>query len=140
MKTFFEILIVSTFYIGLYLLSYIGAFHVCLSDDVEFNYGKTRMRNRRKKAKGFWRKFLFLDVRNEVIMWHYVMFWINLIFSFAALIALYAAIVFRNDETRLIFIILYAPAFISSAIITCCRWPLYAGNKVRSRKKYRKNH
>ena len=44
--------------IGFYLFNYL-VFDTCLSDDVGFNYGKKRMRNRRRKTKGFWKKFFF---------------------------------------------------------------------------------
>lgn len=140
MKLFFEMLFASFIFIGFYAMIYLGAFYVCLSDDVEFHYGKTRMRNRRKKQKGFWRKFLFLDIRKEVVPWHYAMFWVNLISFIAALIMLNVYIACSNNEVvRIISIISDGAFFLSAAIIAFVRWPLYAWNKVRSRKKYRKN-
>ena len=140
MKLFFEMLLASLLLIGLYAVIYQGAFYVCLSDDVEFHYGKTRMRNRRKKQKGFWRKFLFLDIRKEVVPWHYAMFWVNLISFIAVLILLNVYIAGGDHEiVRIISVISGGAFFLSAAITAFVRWPLYAGNKVRSRKKYRRN-
>ena len=137
-RTFFEVLFVSFLFLGWYLMSYYGAFYVCFADDVEFHYGKKRMKNRRKKQKSFWQKFLFLDIKKEVIPWHYAMFWINLISSIVALIMLNMFIICSNEIVKIIFIVAGAASFLSSSIIAFVRWSLYAGNKVRSRKKYRK--
>lgn len=140
MKLFFEMLFASFLFIGFYGTTYHGAFYVCFRDDVEFHYGKTRMRNRRKKQKGFWRKFLFLDIRKEVIPWHYAMFWVNLISFIVALILLNVYVACSNNEIVRILSIISIGAFVlSSTIIAFVRWSLYAGNKVRGRKKYRKN-
>lgn len=139
MNRIFEMLIVSFSLTVLYIFSYYGVFHTCLTDDVEFNFGKKRMRNRRKKEKGFLRKFLFLDLRNEVVAWHYAMFWINLISFIISLFMLNVFLYCGNKIVRIIFIISIFTAFLTSAIIAFVRWPLYAGNKVRNRKKYRKN-
>ena len=139
MKFFFEMFFTSLFLLALYILSYYGAFYVCLSDDVEFNYGKNRMKNRRKKQKGFLKKFLFLDIKNEVIQWHYIAFWVNLISFIIALIAWNIYIIYINEVIKIILIITGVIFFLTSTIITFVRWPLYRGNKVRSRKKYRKN-
>lgn len=139
MKLFFEMFLASLLFIGFYGIVYEGAFSVCLSDDVEFHCGKTRMRNRRKKGKGFWRKFLFLDIRKEVVPWHYAMFCVNLISFLIALITLNVTIACGDHEIVRMIFILSAGAFVLSAAITAfVRWPLYAWNKVRSRKKYRK--
>lgn len=124
--------------IGFYLMVYLGAFSVCLSDDVEFHYGKKRMRNRRKKQRGFWRKFLFLDIQKEVVPWHYAMFWVNLISFIVALIMFNVHIAYSNEIASIILRISGGIFFLTSTIINSVRWRLYAGNKVRSRKKYRK--
>ena len=132
-------LLASLIFIGFYAIVYHGAFYVCLSDDVEFHYGKKRMRNRRKSEKGFWRKFLFLDVRAEVVPWPYAMFWVNLISFTAALIMLNVYIARGDSEAvRPLAVVSATVFFLSAAVIAFVRWPLYAGNKVRSRKKYRK--
>lgn len=137
MSLFFKMQFASVIFIGWYFMNYM-AFSVCLSDDVEFHYGKKRMRNRRRKQKGFWRKFLFLDIRKEVILWHYFMFWVNLIFSFATLIILNVLIYCSNETVRIICMITGGMSFLTSAIILFARWDLYIGNKVRNRKEYRK--
>lgn len=138
MRFFFEMLFASFLFIGFYLMAYLGPFSVCLSDDVEFHYGKKRMKNRRKKQKGFWRKFLFLDIRNEVIPWHYAMFWVNLVSSIVVLISLNVCIACSHETARIILQISAGIFLLTTTIIAFVRWPLYAGNKVRSRKKYRK--
>lgn len=138
MRLFLEVLFASFLFVGWYLISYYGAFYVCLADDVEFNHGKNRMKNRRKNQKGFWRKFLFLDIRKEVIPWHYAMFWVNLISSVVALIALNIFVICSDETARIILIISIGISLLTSAIIAFVRWSLYAGNKVRNRKKYRK--
>lgn len=139
MKLIFEMLVVSFMFIVVYFLSH-DVFYVCFRDDVEFNYGKKRMKNRRKKEKGFWRKFLFLDIRKEVIPWHYVMFWINLVSFIATLIVFNIFIASNNETLRIVFEIVGGIYFLTTTIIAFVRWPLYAGNKVRCRKKYRKNN
>lgn len=132
-----EMLFFSFIYIGCYVMSYYGSFSVCLSDDVEFHYGKSRLK-KRKKQKGFWRKFLFLDIRKEVIPWHYAMFWLNLISSIVTLIMFNVYIACKNDVVRIPLLIAGGCSILSSAIISFVRWDLYAWNKVRNRKKYRK--
>ena len=136
MKLFFEMLFASFLFIGVYLISYYGVFYVCFADDVEFSYGKKRMRNQRKKQKGFLKKFLFLDIKKEVVPWHYAMFWINFIFSTVSLVMLNVYIGYSNEIVRIIFIITVGIFILTSLIITFVRWSLYARNKVRSRKKY----
>ena len=138
MRLFLEMICASLLLVGFYLISYHGAFYVCFADDIEFNYGKKRMRNRRKKQKGFWRKFLFLDIRKEVVPWHYAMFWINLISFIVALIMFNVYTACHNEIVRIICIMLGGVFFLTSTTINFVRWPLYAGNKVRNRKKYRK--
>ncbi len=87
---------------------------------------------------GFWRKFLFLDIKKEVIIWHYVMFWVNLISSIVGLVMFNVHIACSNELVGIILIIAEGCSFFTTAIIAFVRWQLYAGNKVRSRKKYRK--
>ena len=61
----------SVLFFVFYCLNYC-VFSVALQDDVEFCKGKKRVKSR-KKQKGFWKKFLFLDIRKEVILWHYLL-------------------------------------------------------------------
>ena len=132
-----SVLIASALLIGFYAVSY-AAFDVCLSDDVEFRYGKGRVKKRRKNAAGWWRRFLFFDIRKEVIPWHYVMFWEHLVSSAAAILALDVHIICGDQASRLVFLISEGTALLACAVISCVRWKLYAGNKVRNRKEYRK--
>ena len=133
----FELVFVSALFIGFYLISYV-AFDVCLSDDVEFHYGKSWLKRRRKNVSRWWYKFLFFDIRKEVIRWHYVMFWVHLVSSAIAIIALDVYIICNDKDSHLLFLISEGTATLSSATILCVRWKLYAQNKVRSRKTYRK--
>ena len=131
-------LFASALFIGLYVVLYYGAFDVCFSDDVEFRCGKKRVRNRRKNVTGWWRRFLFLDIKKEVIHWHYAMFWVNLISSIVAIIALDAYVICGDKTLNLVFLISEGTALFTAAVVSSVRWKLYAGNKVRNRKKYRK--
>ena len=121
-----------------YCLYYVG-FLVCLSDDVEFYYGKSRLK-KRKKRKGFWKKFLFLDIRKEVVPWHYVMFWINLVSFISMLITANVCIVYKTKTVGIIYIISIAVFFLSDIIIGSVRWKLYAWNSIRCRKPYREKY
>lgn len=143
MKLFFEMLLLSFMLISYYLITYFGAFSVCFSDDLEF-YRKKRMKNVRKKLgktqKGFLRKFLFLDIRKEVVPWHYAMFWVNLIASIVVLISFNVFIACGNEIVRIILLTAIGISFLTCTIIAFVRWPLYAGNKIRNRKEYRKKY
>lgn len=59
-------------------------FYNILIDDCYFYY-EIDAKKLRKKTKCFWRKFFFIDIKNTVIIWHYVLFWINFI-SFVLII------------------------------------------------------
>ena len=137
---FLELLLAVFLFVGGYVVTYEGIFYTCFHDDVDFHYGKTRMRNRRKRQKGFWRKFLFLDVRKELVPWHYAMFWINLISSVPALVLLGLYVAFRSEPARIGFCVFFALAEIACATLIPVRWRLYLWNKVRSKKSYRKNN
>lgn len=134
----FQMILASSLFIAFYFISYYGAFDVCLSDDVEFRYGKRRIRNRRKNVSGWWHKFLFLDIKKEVIHWHYIMFWANLVSSIVAIISLNAYIIYNEKIINIVFLASEGTALFATCIILSVRWGLYAGNKVRSRKRYRK--
>ena len=139
MKRLIESLIAIMLFCGWFLVSH-ACFSGCLSDDVEFAYGKKRMRNRRKKQKGYWGKLLFLDVKDEVVPWHYTAFWVNLIASFIAIVALsvYVYSGSKSEPSRIVFVISGSVSFLMTAIISFVRWQLYEGNIVRCRKSYRK--
>ena len=133
-----KMILASALFIACYFISYYGAFDVCLSDDVEFRYGKRKIRNRRKNVSGWWQKFLFLDIKKEVIYWHYIMFWVNLVSSIVAIISLNAYIIYNAKLINIVFLASEGTALFATCIILSVRWGLYAGNKVRSRKRYRK--
>lgn len=133
-----KMILASSLFIACYFISYYGVFDVCLSDDVEFRYGKRRIRNRRMNVSGWWHRFLFLDIKKDVIYWHYIMFWVNLVSSIVAIISLNAYIIYNKKLINIVFLASEGTALIASCIILSVRWDLYAGNKVRSRKRYRK--
>lgn len=136
-KTFFIHFAVTLLFIFFYIVDYC-VFDACLADDVEFRYGKKRMRNRRKKQKGFWKKFLFLDIRKEVVLWHYVLFWINLFFSSTAIISLNIMIGLESESARIVFLGSFCAEVLTAGIISFVRWHLYIGNKIRNRKNFRR--
>lgn len=39
---------------------------------------------------------MFLDIKKEVIHWHYIMFWVNLVSSIVAIISLNAYIIYNK--------------------------------------------
>lgn len=128
--------------IGLCLVSYL-VFGDLLSDDVDFHYGKNRMKNRRKKQKGFWRKFLFLDIRKEVVPWHYALFWISLAAIAVFLVSGNISIISSNETAEIISKIALGVWSSIFVIMNFFRWPLYFGGNVllslkeRRRKEYR---
>ena len=89
-------------------------------------------------VSGWWHRFLFLDIKKDVIYWHYIMFWVNLVSSIVAIISLNAYIIYNKKLINIVFLASEGTALIASCIILSVRWDLYAGNKVRSRKRYRK--
>lgn len=119
----------------LYILLTHIPFDVCLSDDIEFNSGKKTLRNRRKKNKtNFFVKFTFWDFRNEVVKWHYIVFWINLI-SNIIIFLLTSLQVFFQSEILQFFTGFSTVVSISSFIIILpVRLKLYRYNRIRKRK------
>ena len=119
----------------LYILLTHIPFDVCLSDDIEFNSGKKTSRNRPKTNKtNLFVKFTFWDFRNEVVKWHYIVFWINLI-SNIIIFLLTSSQVFFQSELLPFFISCSATVSIGSFIIILpVRFRLYKYNRVRKRK------
>ena len=78
MQKILEPILVTIIFVGSYILNY-SCFDTCLSDDVEFNYGKHKKRKIYKETHGFWRKFFFIDIRKMVSRWHYVLFIVNFV-------------------------------------------------------------
>lgn len=55
-KTIGGCVLISVLFVGEYFFTY-TVFDRCLSDDVDFHFGKTRMRNRAKSSRGFGKSF-----------------------------------------------------------------------------------
>ena len=75
---FMRFIVYIAIFLAFFPIGYMN-FYVTLSDDIEIYAGKKVLRNQRRKQKGFWKKFLFLDFCWAVERWHYVLFWIFLI-------------------------------------------------------------
>lgn len=126
----------SVLFFVFYCLNYC-VFSVVLQDDIEFRKGKKRVKSR-KKQKGFWKKFLFLDIRKEVILWHYLLFWVNLGAFVTACAAMLAFFIHENTIATSVFLTACAVIFLTLGVACYIRWPLYAGNMVRNREKYKR--
>jgi hypothetical protein len=140
MKHLIEAVMIVLFFLALQLVSYC-AFTVCLSDDIHFRYGKRHLRNKRRKEKpSVFTKIFYLDVRKEVVRWHYVDFWIHFLsgIPFIAITILYG--VYEIRFLRTLWLILCAIWLGSLFVIFTVRWDLYGGNKSRKRdpRKYRR--
>lgn len=127
-----------------YLLNYIG-YNACLSYDVEFNYGRHRKRNIRKKNKGFWKKFLFLDIRHMVVKWHYLLFWINLLFYMLMSIFTFLNIILGSKSIEKIYMLFLIIVLLTDVIIGIPYIDIYFDDNHRRKKKgvhryYRKNN
>ena len=134
-----DVIIVTIFILAGYYFTY-NAFEECFSDDHEFIYGRSSLKNRRKKTKEFWKRFFFLDIREKVAKWHYCLFWINLIAFIPMYIAIIAYVLSNIKEAKLAFLICGGIYFLSSMPIVFARWDLYRGNVIRNRKEYRKGY
>ena len=138
MKTILDVIFVSILFAGGYFVAY-SCFSVTLFDDVAFNYGKHRVRNRRRKNKGFWKKFFFLDIKDEVIKWHYALFWIHLC-SYIPAFILAIIFVVGVEQVRTALSVFLVISWLPQIIDSFVRWDLYKGNVVRSKESYRKNN
>lgn len=131
--------VITVIFTGVYILDY-SCFDTCLSDDVEFNYGKHNKRKIYKETHGFWRKFFFIDIRKMVSRWHYVLFIVNFTAFVLQLILINVYVLSGESVFRWLFLICCGVYILSSVPAVFARWALYRGNVVRSRKKYRKNN
>lgn len=131
--------VITVIFTGVYILDY-SCFDTCLSDDVEFNYGKHKKRKIYKETHGFWRKFFFIDIRKMVSRWHYVLFIVNFTVFVLQLILINVYVLSGESVFRWLFLICCGVYILSSVPAVFARWALYRGNVVRSRKKYRKNN
>lgn len=139
MQKILEPILVTIIFVGSYILNY-SCFDTCLSDDVEFNYGKHKKRKIYKETHGFWRKFFFIDIRKMVSRWHYVLFIVNFVAFVLMLILVNIYVLSEENVSRWLFLICGGVFFLSSVPVVFARWGLYRGNVVRSRKEYRKNN
>ena len=131
--------VITVIFTGVYILDYY-CFDTCLSDDVEFNYGKHKKRKIYKETHGFWRKFFFIDIRKMVSRWHYVLFIVNFTAFVLQLILINVYVLSGESVFRWLFLICCGVYILSSVPAVFARWALYRGHVVRSRKKYRKNN
>lgn len=131
--------VITVIFTGVYILDY-SCFDTCLSDDVEFNYGKHKKRKIYKETHGFWRKFFFIDIRKMVSRWHYVLFIVNFVAFVLQLILINVYVLSGESVLRWLFLICCGVYILSSVPVLFARWGLYRGNVVRSRKNYRKNN
>lgn len=138
MNIFIEILIILFIFSALFLLLYFGAFYTMLSDDIEFNCGKKRLKKYNKSDVELWKKALFWDFKSCVIRWHYAIFWIYLIVYPTTILFLVLFIITNNKYYRIVGLIVGIICFITILLALFSRWPLYRGNIIRSRKKYKK--
>lgn len=131
--------VITVIFTGVYILDY-SCFDTCLSDDVEFNYGKHKKRKIYKETHGFWRKLFFIDIRKMVSRWHYVLFIVNFTAFVLQLILINVYVLSGESVFRWLFLICCGVYILSSVPVVFARWGLYRGNVVRSRKEYRKNN
>lgn len=132
------VVVVNLIMVVCFWTTYFGSFDVMLSDDIEVNAGKKVLRKVRKKYKGFWKKFLFLDFRKKIDKWHYFLFICFLVSSFVTIIFINLLLIFDREIFRIMMLVSIIPYFISSTIATFNRWNLYKWNTVRRRPPKRK--
>lgn len=126
-----------------------ASFDSTFSDDVDFNYGKHRKRNKRKKESSFLRKYFFLYIKLEVKKWHYICFWINYASTFSMLIGMIMYYIkFPNIDnkfgytSRYILLISSIVYFLSLLLGGILPYASFYNNWVKgtkSKKPYRKN-
>ncbi len=56
------------------------AFSVTLRDDIEIYSGKSTSK-KWSREKNLFRKYLFLDYRQHIIWWHYVLLWVYIVIA-----------------------------------------------------------
>ena len=129
------ILLGTWFAVIFYILLTHIPFDVCLSDDVEFNCGKKSLKNRRKKIKtNLFVKFTFWDFKKDVVKWHYIVFWINLISNIIIFLLTSLQVVFQSELLPFFISCSVAVSIGSFIIILPVRFRLYKYNRVRKRK------
>ena len=135
-----DAILIFLLFFGTYLLEH-TQFDVCLLDDVDFYYGKSKRKKRGKNLhgfKGFLIKFFYLDIKHLVKKWHYIAFWINAITFLPMIISLIGNAVYGIVYMRNAFFLFGTVHYVTSCIAQFAYWKLYRGNKIRSKKAYRK--
>ena len=125
MQKILEPILVTIIFVGSYILNY-SCFDTCLSDDVEFNYGKHKKRKIYKETHGFWRKFFFIDIRKMVSRWHYVLFIVNFVAFVLMLILVNIYVLSEENVSRWLFLICGGVYFLSSVAT------VYKGNIIKN--------
>lgn len=121
---FMRFIVYIAIFLAFFPIGYMN-FYVTLSDDIEIYAGKKVLRNQRRKQKGFWKKFLFLDFCWAVERWHYVLFWIFLISYPIVALSSSLLILSNNVIFRIMKITAGFPCLLASAISAFSRFPLY---------------
>lgn len=125
--------VVTLLLMGCFVIAYLGAFYVTLSDDIEVNRGKKALKNKRKQYKGFWKKFFFLDFKEHIKKWHYFLFICFLVLFPVTLIFIDLLILFDKSIFRVLMLIFGIPCVATILISSFSRWSLYRGNIIRRR-------
>lgn len=133
MFTMVSAIVVTLLFLGFSVTAYYSEYYTMLSDDVEFNRSKRTLKRRRKKQMGFWRRFLFLDVRQYITNWHYFLFLCFLVSTPIVLVFLNAYVITENPVLRKLTIISGIPYFASMILTSVVRWDLYKWNVTRKR-------
>ncbi len=121
-----------------YVFEYLGPFGTCIGDDVDFNGGRHTLKRVLKAKRGFWRRFIYWDVRNKINKWHYFLFWSGLMSYTIFLIFLNIYVLFDLLYARICFLVFFGVNLTTVLCISLVRRNLYKGNVIRSKKKYRK--
>ena len=108
-----SVILVSILLLFLYAIFYVS-FDICLSADVDYRFGKSQLK-KRKKVKSFWKKFLFLDIKDKAIKWHYVLFWMNFVSFVLLLFLVNFSLLFETSRFHKL-IIIFIIIFVSSDI------------------------
>ena len=102
--------------VGFFILAYYVAFGGMFASDIRANAGRRTLRRARKKYKGFWKKFLYLDFKDRISRWHYFVFILFMV-SFPLTIVFMNLAEFSNNQLfRELMKISCIPCFISLMI------------------------
>jgi len=88
---------------------YFAFYYAVLSAEVAIKVGKKSLRNKRRKYKGFWKKFLFLDFREKISPWYYFWFIVFLVTYPCLFVVIELSILFETVDFRLFARIVITP-------------------------------